>query len=169
MENQIRDLVHTVKSVDLEASQIKSGFGEIFLSRDTLENQLESQEIVEMTRVVKTPYYGQSIPGTTQVIETTGSAGLVKMFTASNNVGYQITAFSINNGGNAATVRVGVTDSGGTILVSVFSGDVAAGSVVAVPEMVGLRFDINSIPAFLVTAGTPDNITFEMAYSETVQ
>ena len=55
MKPQIRDLVHTIKSSDLTASQIKAGFGEIFLSKDTIDNQLEVQEIVEMSRSVKTP------------------------------------------------------------------------------------------------------------------
>jgi len=170
VENQIRDLVHTVKSSDLTATQIKNGFGEIFLSRDTLENQLETQEIVEMTRSVKAPYYGQAIPGATQVIETAGAAGLVKMFTAEENTGYQVQAFSIDNGGSGAIrVRVGVTDVGGTVLAVVYEGEVPAATLVAVPDMIGIRFDVNSIPAFLVTSGTPQDSNFQLCYSETVQ
>ena len=169
MSKQIRDLVHTIKSTDLTAAQIQSGFGEVFLSRDTLENQLEVQEIVEMARAVKVPFYGRHIPGSTVVTEVTGSAGLVKMLTAESNTAYKILALSVNNGGNVAGIRVGVTDSGASTLCCVFVGDAAATTVTPLPDFVGMTFDINSIPAFLVTSGTPDDLTFELAYCEVVQ
>ena len=169
MENQIRDLVHTVKSSDLTATQIKNGFGEIFLSRDTLENQLETQEIVEMTRSVKVPYYGKHIPGSALIEEMPGSAGLVKMTTVPANRTYKILACSVDNAGNVANVRVGLTDTSASFLACVFAGDVAAQDVTPIPELVGVTFDQESIPAFLATSGTPDDLTFTLAYCEIIQ
>ena len=169
MSNQIRDLVHTVKSSDLTGAQIDSAFGPIFLSRDTLENQMETQEIVEMTRSVKAPFYAHHIPGSALVESMPGSAGLVKVISAESNTVYKITAFSIDNAGNVANVRVGLTDAGASTLACVFVGDVAATDVTPIPDMIGITFDIDSVPAFLVTTGTPDDITVDIAYVKTIQ
>ena len=169
MGNQIRDLVHTIKSSDLTAGQIRSGFGEIFLSRDTLENQLETQEIVEMTRSVKSPYYGKHIPNSALLEEMPGSAGLVKMTTVAANRTFKVLACSVENAGNVANVRVGLTDAGATFLACVFAGDVAATDVTPIPELVGVTFDQDSIPAFIATSGTPDDLTFTLAYCEIIQ
>lgn len=169
MSKQIRDLVHTVKSTDLTGAQIDSAFGPIFLSRDTLENQMETQEIVDMTRSVKAPFYAHHIPGSAIIASMPGSAGLVKVISAEANTVYKITAFSIDNAGNVANVRVGLTDSGATVLSCVFNGQIAATDVTPLPDMVGITFDIDSVPAFLVTSGSPDDITIDMAYVKTIQ
>ena len=169
MSNQIRDLVHTIKSTDLTPAQIQSAFGEIFLSKDTIENQLETQEIVEMTRSVKTPYYGKHIPGSAVLEEQQGSTGVVKMVSVPGNRTYKVLACSVDNGGNVANVRVGLTDTDATFLACVFAGDVAATDVTPIPELVGVTFDQESIPAFIATSGTPDDLTFTLAYCEIIQ
>lgn len=169
MSNQIRDLVHTVKSTDLTGEQIDSAFGPIFLSRDTLDNQMETQEIVEMTRSVKAPFYAHHIPGSARIVSQAGSGGLVKVFSAETNTVYKITAFSIDNAANVADVRVGLTDAGGTVLSCIFNGQVAATDVTPIPDMIGITFDIDSVPAFLVTSGSADDIIIDMAYVKTIQ
>ena len=169
MSNQIRDLVHTVKSTDLTPTQIGSAFGEIFLSKDTLENQLETQEIVDQFRSVKLPTYGQHIPCKTIVTDVPGAAGLVKLMSAETNTVYKILALSADNAGNVTGLRVGLTDSGATTLSCVFVGDVAATTVTPIPDMIGITFDIDSVPAILVTSGSPDDITINFAYCEVVQ
>ena len=53
--------------------------------------------------------------------------------------------------------------------LGVFAGDVAATDVTPIPELVGVTFDQESIPAFIATSGTPDDLTFTLAYCEIIQ
>jgi hypothetical protein len=165
---QIRDLVHTIKSSDLTSAQIESAFGEIFLSKDTIENQLESQEIVDQFRIVKVPTYGQPIPNSSVIVVKAGESGLVKLFTATDNKTYKILAFSITNAGNAATCQIGLQDSSSDF-ATVFSGTAIATGVTAITDMIGITFDNTVFPAFLITSGDVNDFTFEMAYCEIVQ
>jgi len=102
MSNQIRDLFHTVKTGDLTGSQIQSGFGEIYLSKDTIENQLVSQEIVAQVQSAKAPFYGTPIPGSFEIVSTTGEPGRFLITNAQSNKTYQILAVSVDNIGLGA-------------------------------------------------------------------
>jgi hypothetical protein len=166
---QIRDLVHTIKSADLTPAQIQAAFGEIYLSNDTLENQLESQEIVEMMRVVKAPMYGTHIPNTGTVINTAGASGLTKMFDPETNRTYKILAVSVTNAGNVGQVQFGMMNSAGNIFACIFRGDVAATATTAFADVQGVTFDANTIPAFLIESGDVNDYNFEMAYCEIIQ
>jgi len=97
MSNQIRDLFHTVKTTDLTGLQIENGFGEIYLSKDTIENQLVSQEIVAQVQSTKAPFYGSPIPGSFEIVSTTGEPGRFVITNAQSNKTYQILAVSVDN------------------------------------------------------------------------
>lgn len=165
---EIRDLVHTIKSTDLTPAQIEAGFGPIFLSRDTISNQLEVQEIVDQFRSVKLPTYGTHIPDTGVVVVTPGSASLQKMFTTEANKTYKILAFSVTNQGNVAQVQIGLQDSSSNF-ACLFRGDVIATGTTAITDVHGVTFDSSVFPAFLIETGDVADFSFEMAYCEIVQ
>jgi hypothetical protein len=168
MSNQIRDLVHTIKSADLTPNQIENAFGEIFLSRDTIENQLESQEIVSMFQAVKVPTYGHHIPNTATIAVKGGESGLTKVFTAEDNKTYKILALSVTNAGDAQTFQFGLQDSSSNFAV-VFNGTAAATTDTVIDDMIGITFDNSVFPAFLITSGDVNDLAFSMAYCEIVQ
>jgi len=165
---QIRDLVHTIKSADLTPAQIEAAFGEIYLSKDTIENQLESQEIVDQFRIVKVPTYGHHIPGTAVTVVKGGESGLTKLFTATDNKTYKILALSVDNVGSAQAFQIGLQDSSANFAVC-FAGDASASTVTPITDMIGITFDNSVFPAFLITAGDVNNLAFTMAYCEIVQ
>lgn len=165
---QIRDLVHTIKSIDLTPAQIEAGFGEIYLSQDTIENQLESQEIVDMFRIVKVPTYGHHIPNTGLIVVKGGESGLTKLFTADDNKTYKILACSVTNAGDAQTFQIGLQNSSSDFSV-VFSGTATATTDTPIDAMKGITFDNSVFPAFIITSGDVNELSFSMAYCEIVQ
>ena len=165
---QIRDLVHTIQSSDLTSQQIRAAFGEIFLSRDTLENQLEAQEIVEMMRIVKSPTYSQHIPNSAVIQETPGSVGLTKMFTPEDNKTYRLLGACVTNAGNVSNVEFGLQDDSSNF-VALFKGDAAATATTALTTVRDVTFDSNVFPAFLINTGDENDLSFIIAYCELVQ
>lgn len=165
---QIRDLVHTIKSANLTPAQIEAAFGEIYLSRDTLENQLEAQEIVEMMRIVKAPMYGAHIPDTATIVIKAGTSGLEKMFTATANRTYKILGVSVTNAGNVGTIQFGLSDTSSNFC-ALYQGTVAATAVTALTDLHGVTFDSQVFPAFLIETGDVNDYQFEMAYCEIIQ
>lgn len=168
MEPQIRDLVHTIKGMDLTPAQIESAFGEIYLSRNTLDNQLDSQEIVQQFRAVKLPTYGTHIPNTAKYEVTAGSSGLIKLVTVEENKTYKILAASVDNAGNAAPVRFGLQDAQSNF-VAIFRNDVNAAGLTAFSDAPGITFDSTMFPAAVIEAGDVNDFNFEIAYCELVQ
>lgn len=165
---QIRDLVHTIQSSELTSQQVKAAFGEIFLSMDTLENQLEAQEIVEMMRIVKVPTYSQHIPNSAIIVETAGAAGLTKMFSPETNKTYRLLGVSVTNAGNVSNVEFGLqNDASG--FVALFAGDINAAGITALTSVRDVTFDSSVYPAFLINTGDVNDLSFAIAYCELVQ
>lgn len=165
---QIRDLVHTVKSTDLTGSQISQAFGEIYLSNDSISNQLESQEIVAQFQVVKVPTLGCSIPNSSKIVSAVGEGGIVPLFTPAANKTYQlIAADCVNGGAGNITVSFGYTNGGDFVTIN--SITVGSGSVGSFTTRNAYTFDSSVYPAVLITAGTAADLIVNMVYSELVQ
>jgi len=166
---QIRDLVHLIKSEDLTPAQIKSAFGEIYLSNDSISNQLESQEIVDQVRVVKAPFFGQHIPNTSQIAARVGDSGIMYFFLPSANKTYEFIAADVTNtGSGSVTVEFGVTNGADFIKMDVESPSAGGGQ--AGFDARQLRyFDSDVYPAFLVTSGTAGDVVGQLAYAEVIQ
>ena len=169
MSKQIRDLVHTIKSKDLTGSQIESAFGEIFLSRDTIPNQLEAQEIVAQVQIVKSPYYGVAIPNTTQIISLTGDSGVVPFFTPASNKTYSLIAADLVNGSGAGMTGVlGLYD--GTNFVKISEATPSSGGGQGGFNLRNaFTFDSSVYPALLITSGTAAQAVAQIAICELVQ
>ena len=166
--HQIRDLVHTIKSSDLTPAQIESAFGEIYLSKDTIQNQMESQEIVQQFQIVKAPTFGCSIPNTTQIVNKQGDGGIVAIYTPTTNKTYQLIAADAENAGTGSvTVIIGYTDGGTFIRINEIT--IGAGEVGSFTLRNAYTFDSNVYPAMLIPSGTAADVTVNMAYSELVQ
>lgn len=165
---QIRDLVHLVKSEDLTPAQIKQAFGEIYLSKDTIQNQLESQEIVEQARTVKAPFYGQHIPNTAQIVDVTGDAGIQPFFTPTSNKTYEFMgADVIHTGTSNLDVAFGLTD--GVLFIQLDNQVPVAGAQNPFDPGALRFFDSNVYPAILVLGGTGADAQCQLAYAEVIQ
>lgn len=169
MGNQVRDLFHLVKSEDLTGSQIKQGFGEIFLSKDTIDNQMITQEIVNQVASVKAPFYGSQIPNSAVIVQKSGDGGLEPVFTPGDNKTFQIMAADVLNAGAApVSVDFGVMDGNG-IFVKLANVTPAAGNQNAIELRNLFYFDSSVFPAFQVISGTPSDAIIQVAYAEVVQ
>lgn len=165
---QIRDLVHTIKSADLTPSQIKSAFGEIFLSKDTITNQMESQEIVTQFQIVKAPTFGSSIPNSSKIVSKTGDSGLLPIFLPESNKTYQLIAVdAVNAGAGNITVSLGYTNGGDFVVINTIT--ISAGTIGSFTTRNAYTFDSSVYPAILVTSGTAGDLVVNMAYSELIQ
>lgn len=166
---QIRDLVHTIKSKDLTPAQIDQGFGEIFLSKDTMMNQLEVQEIVEMSRSVKTPYYSAQIPNTATIVTKVPDGGLEPVFVPTTNKTYQIMAADVINAGTGAvSIDFGLIDAN-LNFIKLANVNPSAGGQNAIELRNLVCFDSNVYPGFVTVSGTPGDAVVQMAYAEIVQ
>ena len=166
--HQIRDLVHTIKSSDLTPAQIEAAFGEIYLSKDTIQNQMESQEIVQQFQTVKCPTYSASIPNTSVIANKPGDSGIIPVFLPTANKTYQLICADVENaGGSSATIVIGYTDGGSFVQLN--SVSIAGGATGIFTLRNAYTFDSSVYPAFLVTSGTAADVTVNMVYSELVQ
>jgi len=170
MSNQIRDLFHTVKTSDLTGDQIQNGFGAIFLSKDTIENQLVSQEIVAQVQSTKAPFYGLPIPGSFQIETIAGEPGYFPItLNISANKTYRIEAISVTNtGGSPLTATVELGDGANFAFVDT-SGSLGAGSVYSFKAHFSQHFD-NDINLYgFVSSGTEADAVYNVVYCEIVQ
>jgi len=165
---QIRDLVHTIKSKDLTPSQIDQAFGEIYLSKDTIDNQLETQEIVEQFQKVKLPTYGQAIPNTTAIAQVAGDSGLIALLVPAVNKTYGLLGVdATNNGSGNISVSFGYTNGGDFVTLNKIT--LATTEVGTFTTRNAYTFDSSCFPAILVTSGTASDLTVQMLYCELVQ
>jgi len=165
---QIRDLVHTIKSTDLTPAQIDQAFGEIYLSKDTINNQLESQEIVEQFQKVKLPTFGQSIPNTTAIATVTADSGLIPILSPTVNKTYILLGVdAINNGGSSISVSFGYSDGGDFVTLNKIT--LAGTETGTFNTRNAYTFDSSCYPTILVTSGTASDLTVQMVYAELVQ
>ena len=169
MDKQIRDLFHLTKSEDLTGQQIKQGFGQIFLSKDTIDNQMVTQEIVNQVASVKAPFYGSQIPNSAVIVAKTADGGLEPVFTPSPNKTYRIMAADVLNiGSSSVSVDFGLLDSN-LNFVKLANVSPNAGGQNAI-ELRGLQFfDSDVFPGFIVISGTPSDCVVQVAYAEVVQ
>ena len=169
--SDVRKQLHTLQVENLTGAQIKSAAGEMFLSLDALVSQHDAQDIVKTYKAVKTPTYGQPIPGTFRIIEKVGEGGAVSLLgptVLSSNKAFTITALSGTAIGGAVTVNFGYFD--GSTFCKFAALTISDGDTNTVDlSTTSMQFDSNVYPAILVTSGTASNLTVTMAYAETVQ
>ena len=65
MVDEVRNQIHLIKIEDLTPAQIESAAGGVYLSKNELNNQNDTQNIVDSFRSVKVPTLGTLIPQTT--------------------------------------------------------------------------------------------------------
>jgi len=168
VDQQIRDLVHTIKSTDLTPAQISAAFGEIYLSRDTINNQLESQEIVTQFQIVKAPTFGASIPNTTAIAQVTADSGLIPILVPTANKTYVLLGVdAINAGSGSVGVSFGYSNGGDFVTLNQIT--LSATETGTFNTRNAYTFDSSCYPTILVTAGTASDLTVQMVYAELVQ
>lgn len=169
-DHQIRDLVHTIKSKDLTPAQIESAFGEIFLSKDTISNQLESQEIVSQFQTVKVPTFGAAIPNTTVIQTRTADSGIIPIVQniPANKTYAMLAADAVNAGSGSVVVNLGYFDNAEFVKISEAT-PAASGGIGGFNLRNAFTFDSDCFPALLVTSGTASDVVVHLAYCEIVQ
>lgn len=169
MDQQIRDLVHTIKSTDLTPAQIKAAFGEIYLSKDTINNQLESQEIVTQFQIVKAPTFGASIPNTTAISRIDADSGLMPLLPSieSNKTYVLLGVDAINNGSGAISVSFGYSNGGDFVTLNQIT--LAGTETGTFNTRNAYTFDSSGYPTILVTSGAAADLSVQMVYAELVQ
>ena len=169
MSKQIRDLVHTIKSKDLTPAQIEQAFGEIFLSSDTIPNQLEAQEIVSQVQTVKSPFFGAAIPNTAVIHQRAGDTGIVPFFTPDANKTYGLLGADLTNGSGGTMKGVlGMYDGTNFVYLSEIS-PAGGGETKAFELQNAFTFDSSVYPAFLILSGTASDAVGQIAVCELVQ
>ena len=169
MSKQIRDLVHTIKSKDLTPAQIEAAFGEIFLSSDTIPNQLESQEIVTQVQTVKSPFFGAAIPNTGVIYQRAGDTGIIPFFTPASNKTYALLAGDLTNGSSGTMKGVlGLYDGTNFVYLSQIE-PAGGGETKAFALENAFTFDSSVYPAFLILSGTASDAVGQIAVCELVQ
>ena len=165
---QIRDLVHTIKSKDLTPGQIESAFGEIYLSKDTITNQMEAQEIVTQFQVVKAPTFGATIPNTTAIAQVTADSGLIAILVPTINKTYVLLGVdAINNGLGSISVSFGYSNGGDFVTLNQIT--LATTETGTFNTRNAYTFDSSCYPTILVTNGAAADLTVQMVYAELVQ
>lgn len=168
--SDVRKQLHTLQVENLTGAQIKSAAGEMFLSLDALVSQHDAQDIVKTYKAVKTPTYGQVIPGSFTIVEKTMDDGIINLLQSSisANKTYSIQGVSASANGGAVGVSLGYFD-GSTFVkcsaVSLSDGDNNAFDL----QKFGGYFDSSVYLAALVTSGTAANATVQICYAEVVQ
>lgn len=169
--SEVRNQLHLIKGEDLTGSQIKSACGEVYLSSNESNNQLDTNAIVEFTRSIKVPYYGIPIPNSATIVQADGSGGgIIPLFTPASNVTYQWMCADVTNAGaGSISVDFGVTDGAGAFIKMANISPSAGGGQNAIEPRNLFYFDSNVYPAFRVVSGTASDALVTMAYSTVIQ
>jgi len=169
----IRDNLHTITTEDLTGPQILTTSGQVYLSRDAQDSQDEIVDIVSTVRAVKSPFYGQAIPGTFE-IAVASSASLddaVNIVNPSDNQTYELISMSVQNLNPGATTDADIylTDGSNTVKLA-FTGSIAASKTYAVPIYGGpIFFDSGVYLTGVPRSGIALLCQFEVAYAKVVQ
>jgi len=168
--SDVRKQLHTLQVKNLTGAQIESAAGEMYLSLDALVAQHDAQDIVKTFRAVKTPTYGQPIPGSFTIVEKIMDDGVINLLQSSisANKTYSLQGVSASANGGGVHLSLGYFDGSTFVKCSAITlgdGDTNAFDL----QKFGGYFDSSVYPAALVTSGTAANATVEICYAEIVQ
>jgi len=168
MVDEVRNQIHLIKIEDLTPAQIESAAGGVYLSKNELNNQNDTQNIVNSFRSVKVPTLGTLIPQTTAIHSIAGTGGEGTIFVPLANKSYILLAGDCVNGGAAPLTAVLMLHSAGKS-VALETQLVGPSETVPFSQVHGVAFDSTTYPYFKVTTGTAGDATFSVAVGETVQ
>jgi hypothetical protein len=168
--SDVRKQLHTLQVENLTGAQIESAAGEMYLSLDALVSQHDAQDIVKTFRAVKTPTYGQVIPGSFEIVEKVMDDGIINLLGASisANKTYSIQGVSASANGGGVNIALGYFDGSTFVKCSEITlGDGVTGAFDL--QKFGGYFDSTVYPVGLVTSGTASHATVQFCFAEVVQ
>ena len=170
----IRDNLHTITTEDLTAEQIKKASGGVYLSRDAQLAQDEIVEIVSTVKAVKTPFYGQPIPGSYAISSAPGVVidDDVILFTPDGNSSYRLLAVTLSNVAPSGAVLTGdlYLSDGTTKIKLASSGSIAFGTEGGfdIAKYSPVFFSSELYLVGVPTTGTAPMASFKVAYCKVV-
>lgn len=163
--NRVRDNLKTLSASEVLASQITSASKAIRLSLEAIPDQVSANNIVEFFRSVHAPIYGATIPDTGLTSSGIEDGGGLE---PGSNECFQILAIQVANGGGLNPLEVSITIGD----VQLFGGALAPNQTIGISDMnLNLPFILSKGNAlkFIVTSGTPTDMSAKVAYNKTVQ
>lgn len=161
----IRDQLQNLTGADLQATQLGTAGGRVFVSGNASRTQGDLHDVVMFWRNVHVPAYGQPIPGTATTNTGTGDTPILS--TATNESAY-INGLALIN--NNATTPADVSLSIDGVVVAVVN--VAPSSTAVVVGMTGMDPFMLVAPQVLsqtVSGVAAGDVAFNVAYALTVQ
>jgi len=161
----IRDQLQNLTGADLEATQLGTAGGRVYVSGNASRTQADLHDVVRFWQNVHVPAYGQPIPGTATTNTGTGDSPILA--TATNETAY-INGLSLTNNDATTPADVSLTIDG--VLVAVVN--VAPSSSAVVVGMTGMNPFSLVAPQVLsqtVVGVAAGDVAFNVAYALTVQ
>lgn len=177
MTNQgsdIRNELHTLTVGNIKPTQIETAGDKLYFSLDSMDSQLDIQEIVDTYRAVHCPTYGQVIPYSITIANKNATNTDEQTITTALLDGkmYELIAVDFQNeGAGTAVCDFGLSDGGTYVRVGKTGTIPATGRGELSTSGLGSVVYFNSFayPVFYVTSGTPGDITCNMVYAQVVQ
>jgi len=161
----IRDQLQNLTGSALEATQLATAGGRVYVSSNAKTAQTDLADVVRFWRGVHVPAYGQPIPGTATTNTGTGDAPILA--TATNQTAY-INGLSLTNNDPTTPADVSLTIDG--VLIAVVN--VAPSSSAIAVGLSGLAPFSLVEPQVLsqtVSGVAAGDVAFNVAYALTVQ
>jgi len=161
----IRDQLQNLTGADLQATQLGTAGGRVFVSGNAMKTQADLHDVVRFWQNVHVPAYGQPIPGTGKTATGSGDGPMLSM--ATNETAY-INGLSFTNADatNAADVSVEIDGA----LIAVVNVPPSS-SAIAVGLGGAQPFSLTNPQSLTLSiAGVASSdITHALAYALTVQ
>lgn len=161
----IRDQLQNLTGAELEATQLGTAGGRVFVSGNASRTQADLHDVVMFWRNVHVPAYGQPIPGTATTNTGTGDSPILA--TATNETAY-INGLSLTNNNATTPADVSLTIDG--VLIAVVN--VAPSSSAIAVGLTGMQPFSLVEPQVLsqtVSGVAAGDVAFNVAYALTVQ
>jgi len=161
----IRDQLQNLTGSALEATQLATAGGRVYVSSNAKTAQTDLADVVRFWRSVHVPAYGQPIPGTATTNTGTGDSPILS---TSTNQTALINGLSLTNNNATTPADVNLTIDG----VAVAVVNVAPSSTSVVVGLAGMAPFMLVEPQVLsqvVSGVAAGDVAFNVAYSLTVQ
>ena len=161
----IRDQLQNLTGSALEATQLSTAGGRVYVSSNAKAAQTDLSDVVRFWRGVHVPAYGQPIPGTATTNTGTGDTPILA--TATNETAY-INGLSLTN--NNATTPADVSLSIDGVIIAVINVAPSSNAVaVGLTGMAPFSLVEPQVLSQTVSGVAAGDVAFNVAYALTVQ
>lgn len=161
----IRDQLQNLTGSALEATQLATAGGRVYVSANAKKAQTDLLDVVEFWRSVHVPAYGQPIPGTATTNTGTGDSPILA--TSTNQTAY-VNGLSLTNNNATTPADVSLTIDG--VLVAVVNVPPSSSAIaVGLTGMAPFSLVEPQVLSQTVSGVAAGDVAFNVAYALTVQ